>query len=228
MFRKALHSLSFILNGIALHRQIVHSRLSHGAAGAAAPAFIGWGREMPCLSLLSPNTLLNARCSRRIFTYSCSFWTVLLCPIRNSTGTCATGSAEETALCPCWTRSEIPILPLPDTVLNVCLSGQYFTHIAHVLSELCRYPVVSAPQGHWGPAPVLEGLPLPLLDGTVRRSAQTFMYGLRLLRSQDLHGRCLWDVTGAVPVSRLTFACFPGLVGFDPWGRVRRANWVPL
>ena len=25
--------------------------------------------------------------------------------------------------------------------------------------------VVSAPQGHWGPAPVLERLPLPLLDG---------------------------------------------------------------
>ena len=60
---------------------------------------------------------------------------------------------------------EIPILPLPDTVLNVCLSGQYFAHIAHVLSELCRYPVLSAPHGHWGPVPVLEGLPLPLLDG---------------------------------------------------------------
>ena len=80
MFKKALHSLSFILNSIALPRQIVHSRLSHGAAGATASAFIGWGRKMPCLSLLLPNTVLNARCSRRIFTYSCSFWTVLLLP----------------------------------------------------------------------------------------------------------------------------------------------------
>jgi len=31
------------LNGIALPRQIVHSRLSHGAAGAAALAFSGGG-----------------------------------------------------------------------------------------------------------------------------------------------------------------------------------------
>ena len=52
-----------------------------------------------------------------------------------------------------------------DTVLNVCLSGRYFTHIAVALSELCQYPMVSAPQRHWGSVPVLEGLPLPLLDG---------------------------------------------------------------
>ena len=60
---------------------------------------------------------------------------------------------------------EIPILPLPDTVLNVLSFWPYFTHIAHALSQLCRYPVVSAPQGYWGPVPVLERLPLPLLDG---------------------------------------------------------------
>ena len=83
---------------------------------------------MPCLSLLLPNTALNARYSRRKFTQSRSFWTVLLSPFRYSTR-----SAEETALCPCWMRSEkfppcpllllnevreIPILPLSDTVLN--------------------------------------------------------------------------------------------------------------
>ena len=43
------------------------------------------------------------------------------------------------------------------------------------------------------------------VDGLVRKSAQT-MYALRLLRSQGLHGRYLWDVTGAVLVSRLTYA----------------------
>ena len=48
-----------------------------------------------------------------------------------------------------------------DTVLNVGLSGRYFTHIAHALSELCRYSVASAPRGHWGPAPVLEDCPCP-------------------------------------------------------------------
>ena len=32
------------------------------------------------------------------------------------------------------------------------------------------------------------------------------LYALRLLRSQGLHGRYLWDVTGAVLVSRLTYA----------------------
>ena len=43
------------------------------------------------------------------------------------------------------------------------------------------------------------------VDGLVRKSAQT-MYALRLLRSQGLHGRFLWDVTGAVLVSRLAYA----------------------
>ena len=43
------------------------------------------------------------------------------------------------------------------------------------------------------------------VDGLVRRSAQT-MYALRLLRSQGLHGRYLWDVTGAVLLSRLAYA----------------------
>ena len=32
------------------------------------------------------------------------------------------------------------------------------------------------------------------------------MYAPRLLRSQGLHGRYLWDVTGAVLVSRMTYA----------------------
>ena len=44
------------------------------------------------------------------------------------------------------------------------------------------------------------------VDGLVRKSAHTIMYALKLLRSQGLHGRYLWDVTGAVPVSRLTYA----------------------
>ena len=44
------------------------------------------------------------------------------------------------------------------------------------------------------------------VDGLVGKSAQTIMYALRLLRSQGLHGRYLWDVTGAVLVSRLAYA----------------------
>ena len=32
------------------------------------------------------------------------------------------------------------------------------------------------------------------------------MYALRLLRSQSLHGRYLWDVTGTVLLSRLAYA----------------------
>ena len=32
------------------------------------------------------------------------------------------------------------------------------------------------------------------------------MYAPRLLRSQGLHSRYLWDVTGAILVSRLTYA----------------------
>ena len=51
------------------------------------------------------------------------------------------------------------------------------------------------------------------VDGLVRKSAQT-MYALRLLRSQGLHGRYLWDVTGAVLDVEIGI-CFPGLVGFD-------------
>ena len=43
------------------------------------------------------------------------------------------------------------------------------------------------------------------VEGLVRKSAQT-MYALRLLRSQGLHGRYLWDFTGAVLVSRLSYA----------------------
>ena len=75
---------------------------------------------MPCLSLPLPNTVLNARCSKRMFAYSRSFWTVLLHLFRYSTGTCATGSAEDS-----WGDGplpllnevrEIPILPLSDTV----------------------------------------------------------------------------------------------------------------
>ena len=71
---------------------------------------------------------------------------------------------------------EILILPLSDTVLNVCLSGRYFTHIAHALSELCQYPVVSAPQGHWGSVPVLEGLPCPCWTGAIYRCIYAIVF----------------------------------------------------
>ena len=135
--------------------------------GGGCPYFYWTGQKMPCLSFLWPNTVLNARCSRRIFTYSHSFWTVLLCPFQYSTGTCATGSVEETALCPCWTKSEkFPSCPCPRyRSKRLSFRSVLHSHRSCSIEELCRYPVASAPRGHWEPAPVFEGLPLSLLDG---------------------------------------------------------------